>query len=299
MIYTLLNRNKDGKLIQIFSFDSVQSFKESLRATVSSSTVEYGFPISDNITTENPTYSLSTVISAYSLFNDDNEIYWDGQDFVSRSSTLENQNPHIVMRDAIKALWQDRQIISILEGEKASFSNSGETRYEQLTSKYHKEYDNCAITSLEIDTSESSNGVIFLSMTIEKIDVAYVEFDQLQENQMQPPLRAHSKIVTDLGTTKSSTTDDNSSDKPDAKDVAEKNTDPQSVKKQVPEGVLKEEKILKNAVEARKMAIGLEAAGADSKWYFEQVGDATRVVREEGIIKKEGVLKTIFGGGGR
>ena len=282
MIYTLINRNKDGNVKQIFSFESVQSFTESLRASVSSSTVEFGFPISDNISTENPTYSLNTVVSAYSLFNQENEIYWDGEDFVSQSSVEGGNNYHLTMRDALKALWKDRQIVSILEGEKASFANTVSERYDQLTSKYYKEYENCAITSLEIDTGESSNGVIFIKMTIEQVDVAYVSFGQLQEDQMQPPLKAHSKVVTDLGTTKTSTTDDNSSAKPDSKDVAEKNTDPQSVKIQVPSGILSEERILKNAVEARKMAIGLEATGANSKWYFEQVGDATRVIREAG-----------------
>ena len=278
MIYTLINRDKDGNIVQIISFDSVQSFTESLRASVSSSTVEYGFPISDNITTENPTYSLNTTVSSYSLFNSDKEIYWDGQDFVTSSSP--EKNLHIYMRDSVKSLWENRQVVSILESEKASFEDNLETKYTQLTSKYNKEYLNCVITSLEIDTSESSNGVIFLKMTIEKVDVAYVSFGQLQEDQMQPPLKAHSKVVTDLGTTKTTTTDDNSSTKPDATSVAEKSTDPQSVKKQVPNGILKENKVLEEAIEARNMAIGLEATGANSKWYFEQVGDATRVVRE-------------------
>lgn len=277
MIYTLINRDKDGNIAQIISFDSVQSFTESLRSTVSTSTVEYGFPISDNITTENPTYSLNTTVSSYSLFNSDKEIYWNGEDFVSNSSP--DKNMHIYMRDSIKSLWENRQVVSILESEKASFEEDIETKYTQLTSKYSKEYLNCVITSLEIDTSESSNGVIFLKMNIEKVDVAYVKFGQLQEDQMQPPLKSHSKVVTDLGTTKTTTTDDNSSNKPD---VAEKSTDPQSVKKQIPKGVLDEKERLENAIEARKMAIGLEATGANSKWEFEDVGGATRVTREQG-----------------
>ena len=280
MIYTLINRDKDGNIAQIISFDSVQSFTESLRSTVSASTVEYGFPISDNITTENPTYSLNTTVSSYSLFNSDKEIYWDGEDFVSDSSP--DKNIHIYMRDSVKSLWENRQVVSILESEKASFEEDIETKYTQLTSKYSKEYLNCVITSLEIDTSESSNGVIFLKMNIEKVDVAYVSFGQLRPDQMQPPLRNHSKVVTDLGTTKTTTTDDKSTSKPDATSVAEKSTDPTSVKKQVPDGVLTENKSLKDAVEARKMAIGLEATGANSKWYFEQVGGATRVIREQG-----------------
>lgn len=281
MIYTLLNRDKDGNVKQIFSFESVQSFTESLRASVSSSTVEFGFPISDNISTENPTYSLNTAVSAYSLFNQENEIYWDGDDFVSQSSAQGGNNYHLTMRDALKSLWKDRQIVSILEGDKASFANTVSERYAQLTSKYYKEYENCAITSLEIDTGESSNGVIFLKMSIEQVDVAYVSFGILQEDQMQPPLKAHSKVVTDLGTTKTTTTDDNSSTKPDATSVAEKSTDPQSVKQQVPDSILSEQRILKNAIEARKLAIGLESNGANSKWHFEQAGDATRVIREE------------------
>lgn len=280
MIYTLINRDKDGNISQIISFDSVQSFTESLRSTVSASTVEYGFPISDNITTENPTYSLNTTVSSYSLFNSGKEIYWDGEDFVSDSSP--DKNIHIYMRDSVKSLWENRQVVSILESEKASFEEDIETKYTQLTFKYSKEYLNCVITSLEIDTSESSNGVIFLKMNIEKVDVAYVSFGQLRPDQMQPPLRVHSKIVTDLGTTKTTTTDDKSTSKPDPKDVAEKKTDPQSVKKEIPDGILSDTKYLKNAVEARKMAIGLEATGANSKWYFEQVGGATRVIREEG-----------------
>ena len=280
MIYTLINRDKDGNIVQIISFDSVQSFTESLRASVSSSTVEYGFPISDNITTENPTYSLNTTVSSYSLFNSDKEIYWNGHDFVTSSSP--EKNLHIYMRDSVKSLWENRQVVSILESEKASFEEDIETKYTQLTSKYSKEYLNCVITSLEIDTSESSNGVIFLKMTIEKVDVAYVSFGQLQEDQMQPPLKAHSKVVTDLGTAKTTTTDDNSSTKPDSSSVAEKSTDPQSVKKQIPDGVLAEKERLENAIEARKMAIGLEATGANSKWEFEDVGGATRVIREAG-----------------
>ena len=294
MIYTLLNRDKDGNVKQIFSFESVQSFKESLRASVSSSTVEFGFPISDNISTENPTYSLSTVVSAYSLFNQENEIYWNGEDFVSQSSAQGENNYHLTMRDALKSLWKDRQIVSILEGDKASFANTVNERYAQLTSKYYKEYENCAITSLEIDTGESSNGVIFLNMTIEQVDVAYVRFGILREDQMQPPLKAHSKVVTDLGTVKTTTTDDNSSTKPDAKRVAEKSTDPQSVKKQIPDGIIAENKAFENAVEARKMVIGLEKQGANSQWEFEDVGGATRVIREEGVTKS-GIWNIITG----
>ena len=285
MIYTLLNRDKDGNVKQIFSFESVQSFTESLRASVSSSTVEFGFPISDNISTENPTYSLNTVVSAYSLFNQENEIYWNGEDFVSQSSAQGENNYHIKMRDALKALWKDRQIVSILEGDKASFANTVSERYDQLTSKYYKEYENCAITSLEIDTGESSNGVIFLKMSIEQVDVAYVKFGQLQPNQMQPPLIPYNKGVEDQGTTKTSTTTDESPNKPDPKNVAGKSSDVDRAKNAVKTATQIDNESLQAQLEATETAVGLQMGGDPSIFRTEKVGNGWRLDVVKGKYK--------------
>ena len=284
MIYTLINRDKDGNIAQIISFDSVQSFTESLRATISSSTVEYGFPISDNITTENPTYSLSTTVSSYSLFNSDKEIYWDGQDFVT-ASTNTDTNLHIYMRDSIKSLWENRQVISILESEKESFAVNLDTKYKQLTSKYSKEYLNCVITSLEIDTSESSNGVIFLKMTIEKVDVAYVKFGQLQPNQMQPPLIPYNKGVEDQGTTKTSTTTDESPNKPDPKNVAGKSSDVDRAKNAVKTATQIDNESLQAQLEATETAVGLQMGGDPSIFRTEKVGNGWRLDVVKGKYK--------------
>ena len=284
MIYTLINRDKDGNIAQIISFDSVQSFTESLRSTVSSSTVEYGFPISDNITTENPTYSLSTTVSSYSLFNSDKEIYWDGQDFVTASKNTD-ANLHIYMRDSIKSLWENRQVISILESEKESFAVNLDTKYKQLTSKYSKEYLNCVITSLEIDTSESSNGVIFLKMTIEKVDVAYVKFGQLQPNQMQPPLIPYNKGVEDQGTTKTSTTTDESPNKPDPKNVAGKSSDVDRAKNAVKTATQIDNESLQAQLEATETAVGLQMGGDPSIFRTEKVGNGWRLDVVKGKYK--------------
>ena len=283
MIYTLINRDKDGNISQIISFDSVQSFTESLRATVSSSTVEYGFPISDNVTTENPTYSINTTVSSYSLFNSSKEIYWNGQDFVSRSSP--ETSLHIYMRDSVKSLWENRQVISILESEKESFEINLTTKYDQLTSKYSKEYLNCVITSLEIDTSESSNGVIFLKMTIEKVDVAYVKFGQLQPNQMQPPLIPYNKGVEDQGTTKTSTTTDESPNKPDPKNVAGKSSDVDRAKTAVKTATQIDNESLQAQLEATETAVGLQMGGDPSIFRTEKVGNGWRLDKVEGKYK--------------
>ena len=189
------------------------------------------------------------------------------------------------MRDSVKSLWENRQVVSILESEKASFEDNLETKYTQLTSKYNKEYLNCVITSLEIDTSESSNGVIFLKMTIEKVDVAYVSFGILQEDQMQPPLKAHSKVVTDLGTTKTSTTTDESPNKPDSKNVAGKKSDVDNVKKAVKTSTQIENESLQAQLDATETAVGLHRSGDPSIFRTEKVGNGWRLDVVKGKYK--------------
>ena len=189
------------------------------------------------------------------------------------------------MRDSIKSLWENRQVISILESEKESFEVNLETKYTQLTSKYSKEYLNCVITSLEIDTSESSNGVIFLKMTIEKVDVAYVKFGQLQPNQMQPPLIPYSKGVDDQGTTKTSTTTDESPNKPEAKNVAGKKSDVDSVKNIAKTPTQIDNESLQAQLEATETAVGLQMGGDPSIFRTEKVGNGWRLDKVEGKYK--------------
>lgn len=178
MIYTIVRKDKDNNIDAIISFDSVSSVDESWSATVTSQTVEYGFNISDNINIEAPTYSIAATLSSYSLFNQNKEIVWDGQDFSSSDTT--DRNSHVVARDEIIEIFKDRSIVTLIESEANSNNSNLSEKYQELTSSYNREIDTCVITSLSIGHPDQGTGAFLVSMTIQKINLARIEISELE-----------------------------------------------------------------------------------------------------------------------
>ena len=102
---------------------------------------------------------------------------------------------------------------------------------------------------------------------------------------MQPPLKAHSKVVTDLGTAKTSTTTDESPNKPDSKNVAEKKSDVASVKNTVKTATQIENESLEAQVDATRTAVGLQRQGDPSIFRTEKVGNGWRLDVVKGEYK--------------
>ena len=122
-------------------------------------------------------------------------------------------------------------------------------------------------------------------MTIEKVDVAYVKFGQLQPNQMQPPLILYNKGVEDQGTTKTSTTTDESPNKPDSKNVAGKSSDVDRAKNAVKTATQIDNESLQAQLEATETAVGLQMGGDPSIFRTVQVGNGWRLDVVEGKYK--------------
>lgn len=181
MIYTIVRKDEDNNIDAIISFDSISSLDESWSATVTSQTVEYGFNISDNINIEAPTYSIAATLSSYSLFNQDKEIVWDGQDFSSSDTT--DRNSHVVARDEIIEIFKDRSIVTLIESEANSNNSNLSEKYQELTSSYNREIDTCVITSLSIGHPDQGTGAFLVSMTIQKINLARIEISELEEGE--------------------------------------------------------------------------------------------------------------------
>lgn len=181
MIYTIVRKDKDNNIDAVISFDSISSVDESWSATVTSQTVEYGFNISDNINIEAPTYSIAATLSSYSLFNQDKEIVWDGQDFSSSDTT--DRNSHVVARDEIIEIFKDRSIVTLIESEANSNNSNLSEKYQELTSSYNREIDTCVITSLSIGHPDQGTGAFLVSMTIQKINLARIEISELEEGE--------------------------------------------------------------------------------------------------------------------
>lgn len=256
MIYTIVVKNDQGEAESYLTFDSVSSFSESWSGTVSKSTVEYGFPIADHINIENPVFNIAGVLSEYSIFKDDREIFWNGEDFVQASEN-DSEGSHLVAKDYLIKTTKEGTVITLLESKTNSFLSNGAQRYEKIRSGTTKEYDNSVITDLSFEVSENTqNSSIRVSMKIEQLNIARTETTTLTEQEMQKAIIP--KVAKTSVNTGSSTTSTATDETGKPKNVAEKSTDVTSVKAKVPPEIQKEKENIAAAVEIRERALGLQ-----------------------------------------
>ena len=237
MIYTLIKKDSEGNIEKIFSFDSVSAYSETYSGTVSKSPVEFGFDVSDHINVENPVFDLNATLSAYSLFNDSLEIYWDGEDFVTDNEDGDRSSVHLVAKDNLVKMFLERDTITLLESDTNSFNYDNlNARYEQLTSGFVKQYDNCVITSLGFESNENvQSSAAFVKIKIEQLNIAYVQTTQLTDQEMQKAIVPKiAKTSQNAGTAGTTTTTDDSSAKPSTSSVGEKKSDVTNVKNNMP-----------------------------------------------------------------
>lgn len=220
MIYSFVKYEKDGKTVsRVFSFDVVQSFSESWQATVSKTAVESGFLISDNITIENPTFSIKGVLSAYSIFDESKEIIWNGDDFVQDNDNTDLLR-HITLRNDLRALFLERGFFTLLESEKNSFEVNDSQKVESLKSGYSQSYQNCVLTNFNINSADNSNGVVTVELNVEQLNIATVVTTELKDSQLQPRLQGLKKESVNKSNTVTSTDISGTSGKDSVKDGA-------------------------------------------------------------------------------
>lgn len=231
MIYAIVVNNEQGDAKNFLTFESISSYSENWSGTVSKSTVESGFPVADHINIENPVFNISGVLSAYSIFRDDREIYWNGEDFVQASENT-SESPHLIAKDFLIKTTKGGTVITLIESKTNSFLSDGNQRYEKIRSGLTKEYNNCVITDLSFEVSENNqNSAIRVSMKIEQLNIARTETTQLSEQEMQKEIIPKvAKTSTNAGTSSTSTTND-ATTKP--KNVAEKESDVSAVKSEM------------------------------------------------------------------
>lgn len=256
MIYTIVIKNDQGKVQSYLTFESVSSYSENWSGTVSKSTVEYGFPIADHINIENPVFNVSGVLSEYSIFKDDREIFWNGEDFVQASEN-DSEGSHLVAKDYLIKTTKEGTVITLLESKTNSFLSDGTQRYEKIRSGATKEYDNSVITDLSFEVSENTqNSSIRVSMKIEQLNIARTETTTLTEQEMQKAIIP--KVAKTSVNTGSSTTSTATDETGKPKNVAEKSTDVTSIKAKVPPEIQKEKDNITAAIEIRERALGLQ-----------------------------------------
>ena len=215
MIYTIVAKDKDDKVVAYFDFDCVRSFDLNMSANVSSTPVESAETITDNISYEPNTYSIEAIISSYGIFDATKEIVYDGRGLRQVSSNgqaKESLKTHLTAREKLMQLFFSRQTVSLIESDrKPLVYNNPQEAYEMQKQGHFVESESCIITSLKISYPESADDAFYVSMSIQKVLLASVQVLEMTPEEMTPQVTPLLQTPTSVSTT-TDTTDVSSSD---------------------------------------------------------------------------------------
>ena len=215
MIYTIVAKDKDDKVVAYFDFDCVRSFDLNMSANVSSTPVESAETITDNISYEPNTYSIEAIISSYGIFDATKEIVYDGQGLRQVSSNgqaKESLKTHLTAREKLMQLFFSRQTVSLIESDrKPLVYNNPQEAYEMQKQGHFVESESCIITSLKISYPESADDAFYVSMSIQKVLLASVQVLEMSPDEMTPQVTPLLQTPSSVSTT-TDTTDVSSSD---------------------------------------------------------------------------------------
>lgn len=187
------------------TFSSVTSFTENYPSGVTSSPVESGSTISDNITIGNNTFSLSGVISDWDYYNPakemafgSNAVYnytyesrfnlakFEPTGFTTTLDTIPSDERAEQIKFKLQRMRNNPSLVTLL-----IYSDDN-----QLSTYY----DNCAITSLSFSESTDTSFCVYPVMTLEQLQIAYVEVETIEKGKIPDlPNRARGSVETDMG----------------------------------------------------------------------------------------------------
>lgn len=213
MIYTIVAKDKDDKVVAYFDFDCVRSFDLNMSANVSSTPVESAETITDNISYEPNTYSIEAIISSYGIFDATKEIVYDGRGLRQvNSQAKESLKTHLAAREKLMQLFFSRQTVSLIESDrKPLVYNNPQEAYEMQKQGHFVESESCIITSLKISYPESADDAFYVSMSIQKVLLASVQVLEMTPEEMTPQVTPLLQTPSSVSTT-TDTTDVSSGD---------------------------------------------------------------------------------------
>lgn len=263
MVYTIVIYNAEGMPEDIISFDSVEGAKSSLSGTVTSNTVEDGYDISDGMTLDSFSVSLKAVATSYNIFDDGNELVWDGRGFSKVNQTEESTKGHILLERRLRRLMLDRKVFTLLRSEENSFRSDIVGKHTELSNTIVDAYKNCVLTRCDVDEAKGVTGALFFDLSFVQIRYATTVIQELTAEQQQRRL-IPMKAGTGNAATGSSTTADDGTAKPS---LNEKPIDPTAKKKPAvdPDEQLNKQKV---AIEQQAQK-ALDAQNEKAKKWFE------------------------------
>lgn len=174
MIYNIIVHDNSGSVTDVISFSSVTNFNESYSSEVTENTVEFGFKISDHIVTKSPEITVEAMVSDYSIYTDELELYWDGDAFVNTAGIMgvTPNGEYLNAKQALKDIVQKRKLFTIIVSEeyvKLGDNNDIATNLEAIRLD---KYTNCVMPSLSFPARVGVKGVLFVNFTARQIRVA-------------------------------------------------------------------------------------------------------------------------------
>jgi hypothetical protein len=187
------------------TFSSVTSFTETYPSGVTSSPVESGSTISDNITIGNNTFSLSGVISDWDYYNPAKEIAFGSNavynyTYESRFNLAKFEPTGFTTTlDTIPSDERAEQIKFKLQRMRNNPSLITLLIYND-DNKLSTYYDNCAITSLSFSESTDTSFCVYPVMSLEQLQIAYVEVETIEKGKIPDlPNRSRGSGETNVG----------------------------------------------------------------------------------------------------
>ena len=189
------------------TFSSVTSFTETYPSGVTSSPVESGSTVSDNVTIGNNTFSLSGVVSDWDYYNPakelafgSNAVYnytyesrfnlakFDNSDFTTTLDTIPSDATAEQIKFKLQRMRNNPSLVTLL------IYND-----DNQLSTY---YDNCAITNLSFSESADTSYCIYPVMSLEQLQIAYVEVETIEKGKIPDlPNRGRGSNETNVGKT--------------------------------------------------------------------------------------------------
>lgn len=163
MIYTLvINGSTD-----FITFDSVTTFRESISANISNYPVETGYPISDSMVMNLPSFNLSGIITTYGI--GEREIVLTDGEFVLADGSETADKAKL----QIDAEYNIRRLIE----EKLPFSIYKSTKLDDPIGSVVEEIKNCVCDNIEFPYEAGRSGAIFPTLSIKKLFITSVSVE--------------------------------------------------------------------------------------------------------------------------
>lgn len=269
MIYSLIVYDNSKAVTDIITFSTVSSFSEQYQSEITESAVEYGFKIADHIVTKSPEISVEAVLTDYTIYNQGQELFWDGSSFVTPNSVngISNTGQSFNVKQRIIDIVKKRKLFTLIETEGVMTDStlSNEENATQLQNFALRKFNNCAMPSLSFPPRNNTTDVVFVSFSVKQLRVAVTSVSNVDKKSIRPVTPVLAKA-----------TQTNIQDKVDANgksigDKKGKNSTPATVKEKALLGQYCQEIYTLQNLNKRTYELGSDSAKYSVKPYEEAV----------------------------